>query len=80
MLCYHGNQSYSLKGVAKTESDVTVKKKKNSDFPRLRLVLDGNAGSCSVESDLIGSHHNPPSHFSLSLFPSLFLFRMVTLP
>lgn len=70
MLCYHGNQGYSLKEVTKTESDVTVKKPR--DFPSLCLVFDGNAGSCSVESDLIGSHHNPPSHCALSLPFSLF--------
>lgn len=74
VLCYHGNWGYSLKEVTKTESDVTVKSR---DFPRLCLVLDGNAGSCSVESDLIGSHHNPPS---LSALPLSVPCRMVTQP
>lgn len=70
VLCYHGNQGYSLKEVTKTDSDVMVK---ISDFPKLCLVLHGNAGSCSARSDLIGT---------ITILPliSLSLFRMVTLP
>jgi hypothetical protein len=46
---------------------------KTSDFPKLCLVLEGNAGSCRASGDLIGSHLSPPSHFSLSFPLSLSL-------
>lgn len=44
---------------------------KTSDFPKLSLVLEGNAGSRGAAGELIGSQRNPPSQFSLSLFHCL---------
>lgn len=76
MLCYPGNQGYSLQEVTKTESDVAVKNA--VILLGCRLVLDGNAGSCGAGSELIGSHRSPPSHRALPLLS--FLPRMVTLP
>lgn len=74
MLCYHGDLGYSLKKLQR-DSAVMVK---TSDFPKLCLVLEGNAGSCGAAGELIGSGRNPPSQFSL--FLSFTVSRMATLP
>lgn len=78
MLCYHGNQSYSLKGVAKTESDVTVKKKAVIFLGCALFWMEMLAHAVLRVISLV--HITILPLISLSLFPSLFLFRMVTLP
>lgn len=39
---------------------------KTSDFPKLCLVLEENAGSCGAASELIGSPRHPPTPLSLA--------------
>jgi len=39
---------------------------KTSDFPKLCLVLEENAGSCGAAGELIGSPRHPPTPLSLA--------------